>query len=88
MKAWMFLVVTLVALAAPDASAGKSAGHPAKATAKAEANKAKKPKKQRSSPSAVVFVAGSEETVGQRSARLSRECKGRPNSGACAGYAN
>ena len=29
----------------------------------------------------------SEETTAQRDRRLSRECKGRPNAGACLGYA-
>lgn len=28
------------------------------------------------------------ETVANRERRLTRECKGRPNAGACAGYAN
>lgn len=31
---------------------------------------------------------GSGETAAERSARLKRECKGRPNAGACTGYAN
>lgn len=32
------------------------------------------------------FVPGSAETAGQRSARLTRECKGQVNAGACTGY--
>jgi hypothetical protein len=32
------------------------------------------------------FSSGSEETKKERSARLSRECKGQVNAGACAGY--
>ncbi len=32
------------------------------------------------------FSRGSEETKSERSARLSRECKGQVNAGACAGY--
>lgn len=32
------------------------------------------------------FVPGSEETPRERSSRLKRECKGRVNAGACAGY--
>ena len=32
-------------------------------------------------------MRGSQETKLERSQRLQRECKGRPNSGACLGYA-
>ena len=32
-------------------------------------------------------MRGSQETKFERSQRLQRECKGRPNSGACLGYA-
>ena len=32
------------------------------------------------------FLPGSQETPGQRSARLKRECKGAVNAGACEGY--
>ncbi len=35
----------------------------------------------------VKFYKGSEETVSERERRLYRECQGRPNAGACAGYA-
>jgi hypothetical protein len=41
-------------------------------------SKAKMPKTQRSP---------SEETTAERDRRLFRECKGRPNAGACLGYA-
>ena len=34
----------------------------------------------------VKFLPGSEETTKERSNRLKRECKGRVNAGACAGY--
>ena len=34
----------------------------------------------------VKFMSGSEETPAQRHARLTRECKGAVNAGACAGY--
>jgi hypothetical protein len=36
----------------------------------------------------VRFLSGSEETPRERSSRLKRECKGRVNAGACAGYTN
>ena len=32
-------------------------------------------------------LRGSQESKAERSQRLKRECKGRPNSGACLGYA-
>ena len=32
-------------------------------------------------------LRGSQESKAERSKRLKRECKGRPNSGACLGYA-
>lgn len=35
-----------------------------------------------------VQEAPSHETPGQRDRRLERECKGRPNAGACLGYAS
>ncbi len=38
--------------------------------------------------SKVKFISGSAETPAQRSARLTRECKGAVNAGACAGYTN
>jgi hypothetical protein len=58
---------------------------------------AKKPSKVKASgaksggvgkASGVVFYDGSAENANKREARLRRECKGRPNAGACAGYTN
>lgn len=52
---------------------------------------AKKPKKQKKAKGkkggGVTFYEGSGETRAERDKRLTRECKGRPNSGACEGYA-
>lgn len=61
----------------------------AKATTKAKA----KTKVKRTSASKSVAAAPPErtasgETVANRERRLTRECKGRPNAGACLGYAN
>ena len=44
--------------------------------------------KQKATPivKKVQFLRGSEESVSERSNRLKRECKGRVNAGACAGY--
>ena len=44
-------------------------------------------KAKKSSGGQVKFLRGSEETTSERSRRLKRECKGRVNAGACAGYA-
>lgn len=47
----------------------------------------KKTKKHREeSGSNATFKPGSQETTAERSRRLSRECKGQTNAGACAGY--
>lgn len=54
--------------------------------------KAKKKKVSGSTPRAkggsVKFLPGSQETTKERSTRLMRECKGRVDAGACAGYAS
>lgn len=69
------LVTALSALFSP-AFAKKNAGEkPAQVTTA----KAKKPGK-------VKLVNGSGESTAERDRRLLRECKGRPNAGACAGY--
>ena len=48
----------------------------------------KKAAKDESASKAVTtkFMRGSEESAGERNARLKRECKGAVNAGACAGY--
>lgn len=70
---------------------------PASAPKTTKATKAKKEKKKtsKSSKSAkakqvkgVQFDRGSEEGPAERDSRLRRECKGRPNAGACAGLAS
>jgi hypothetical protein len=49
-------------------------------------------KKKRDKPAAVKIKkgqpTGSGETRAERDRRLTRECKGRPNAGACLGYAS
>lgn len=55
--------------------------------------KTKKTKKASKSDSSkkvksVQFDRGTEESPGARESRLRRECKGRPNAGACAGLAS
>ena len=46
--------------------------------------KAKKPKAQAGAKAK--FISGSQETKKERSTRLTRECKGEVNAGACTGY--
>lgn len=41
-----------------------------------------------SRPAKARFLKGSEESPAERDRRLTRECKGRPNAGACMGYAS
>jgi hypothetical protein len=53
---------------------------PIKISAKKKTNKASR------SGSKAKFDSGSQETKKERSARLSRECKGQTNAGACSGY--
>jgi hypothetical protein len=54
-------------------------------------SQAKKPKKQKQAKAkkagGVSFYEGSAESRSERDKRLLRECKGRPNAGACEGYA-
>ena len=54
---------------------------PIKNTAK---KKSKKPKAHAAAKAK--FIQGSQETNKERSARLTRECKGEVNAGACTGY--
>lgn len=57
---------------------------PAKTEAK---KKAKKPKTESGEKSSKAkFIPGSQETKKERSSRLTRECKGEVNAGACTGY--
>lgn len=61
-------------------------------SAQADMPTAKKPKKAKKARAAakgggVVFYEGSGETRKERDTRLRRECRGRPNSGLCEGYA-
>jgi hypothetical protein len=72
-------VLAICALTPPTiAEARKKAGGNAEAAPQRH-GKAKQPKTQRSP---------SEETTAERDRRLLRECKGRPNAGACLGYAS
>jgi hypothetical protein len=55
---------------------------------KADGGSAKKPKKAKGKKGGgVTFLDGSAENRSERDKRLMRECRGRPNAGACEGYA-
>jgi hypothetical protein len=77
------------AMAAPAlaATAATTDAVTARETAQAPAQPAKaKTKKKKSNT--VKYDKGSAETTAERDRRLKRECKGRPNAGACLGYAS
>ncbi len=63
----------------------------AQATGTKEGSKAKKPKKEKQAKAkkggGVTFHDGSAESRAERDKRLTRECRGRSNSGLCEGYA-
>ena len=68
------------------ALSGATPGHAASPAVKAEAV-AETPKKKKGA--APKFIpSASQENTKERERRLLRECKGRPNAGACAGYAS
>ena len=50
------------------------------------ADPAGKLKKKPARTAKITVIPGSAETAAERSARLRRECRGRVNAGACAGY--
>jgi hypothetical protein len=75
---WTLMLMAATLIVSPHASAS-----PADSGNKAAARQAKK----KTGPSGQIkFLPGSEETTKERNTRLKRECKGRVNAGACAGY--
>lgn len=72
----LIVAVCLCVTAAVPAVAGPAVTHPQSAS----------PKKNAAAPK---FIPNSaHETTRERERRLLRECKGRPNAGACSGYAS
>jgi hypothetical protein len=63
----------------------------ASSTSNAKESTAKKPKKEKKAKGqkagSITFYEGSGETRAERERRLMRECRGRPNSGLCEGFA-
>ena len=45
-------------------------------------------KRPRANSGSVKVIPGSEESTAERERRLKRECRGRPNAGACLGFAS
>jgi hypothetical protein len=86
----LFLLPTLSSHAALAPSGLSSDALIAQTSGKADAGSAKKPKKEKKAKGkkggGVTFFDGSAENRSERDKRLMRECKGRPNAGACEGY--
>lgn len=81
-SAWALIVSATVALGMMGTAQAQSADgvtQPTNTKTKKKTAKARQGNK-------VKFMRGSEESTGERSARLKRECKGRVNAGACEGY--
>ena len=66
------------------AQADSAAAAP-KASQTKKAQKKSSKKSTKSKEAKIYTDRGSEESPGERESRLRRECKGRPNAGACAG---
>ena len=78
---WMLALLGFGLTTSAHTQTAEALDPPSKSTAK---KKVKKPKTQATSKA--TFVPGSQETKTERSARLTRECKGEVNAGACTGY--
>ncbi len=75
----MLLAAALMGSAHAKPAPGDADGKPA-------SSKARKKSGQSAKAGKIKFLQGSVETTKERSTRLARECKGRVNAGACAGY--
>ncbi|MEO7159001.1 MAG: hypothetical protein ABJA84_09420 [Polaromonas sp.] len=75
---WTLMLMATTLIAGPPAIAS-----PTDSGQKVAASKARK---KAGSGGQIKFLPGSEETARERNTRLKRECKGRVNAGACAGY--
>lgn len=74
---WLIASAAMLSMACPPASA-QTAQTAAKSAGKAQKSKTPKPPADK----------GPAETRSERDQRLLRECRGRPNAGACEGYAH
>lgn len=84
MATTLAVLMTLIA----SQSIAASTGTPSVITTATDSSTVKPspPKKKKSSKPKI--YKGSGETTAERDRRLYRECKGRPNAGACEGYAH
>ena len=83
------LAVLLACAVAAPVRAATPAGTMANASNAAPASvQPEKSKHKKKKSSTVKYDKGSAETTAERDRRLKRECKGRPNAGACLGYAS
>ncbi len=78
---WMSALLGFLFVTGAHAQAPEVLNPPTKNTTK---KKAKKPKAQAASKAK--FIPSSQETKKERNARLTRECQGEVNAGACTGY--
>lgn len=74
--AWLVMALALGVCASSQAASVDADGKP----------KTTKTRKKSGASGQIKFLPGSAETTKERSSRLMRECKGRVNAGACAGY--
>ena len=78
---WIYVLLGFLLATGAHAQASEVLNPPAKSIAK------KKAKNSRHAAGAKAkFIQGSQETKKERAARLTRECKGEVNAGACTGY--
>ncbi len=87
----LYLALLLAAaLAAPVQAATPASPATAGTLSPPETPPAKpaKAKKKSTKTNTVKYEKGSAESTSERDRRLYRECKGRPNAGACMGYAS
>jgi hypothetical protein len=80
--AWAFLLVAAALMGNTHARLSSSTAGDPPAASKAKKHAAAKAPRV----SQIRFLSGSGETEKERSSRLKRECRGRVNAGACAGY--
>jgi len=78
---WIFAVSGFLLTTGAHAQAPEVLNPPVKSTVK---KKAKTPR--HAAGAKTKFISGSQETKKERATRLTRECKGEVNAGACTGY--
>jgi hypothetical protein len=78
---WVFALTGSLLASGVQAQTSEVLNPPAKTTAKKKTKKAKA-----TTGAKAKFVAGTQETKKERSTRLTRECKGQVDAGACSGY--